>query len=79
MPAHDEQMSPRAVGGPLDAEAPPEASDRPAVSCWGMLPTPFDQDGSLDPGSLAQVAGHFADAGCAVSYTHLTLPTNREV
>ena len=27
----------------------------------------------------AQIAGHLANAGIPVSYTHLTLPTNREV
>lgn len=38
---------------------------RPAVTCWGMLPTPFvGPAASLDLSSLARVARHYVADGC---------------
>ena len=43
-----------------------------------ILLTPFDNDGRIDEESLQREVEFNLAAG-AVSYTHLTLPTNREV
>ena len=44
----------------------------------GYLVTPFDDSG-IDVPVLHQMIDRLLQSGVPVSYTHLTLPTNREV
>ena len=53
------------------------ATRTPFTGCGTALVTPFTTDGALDEPAITRLARRQVEA--AVSYTHLTLPTNREV